>query len=93
MPTSFKARLEEASGSGNFDKGKGPGSPMDAVVETGPSIVQSPIDRGSKRVELSRTDMANGGPDEEEWITVFGCALIYPSSQICIIVTAYELKP
>jgi hypothetical protein len=93
MPSSFSARLEEASGSGNFDRGKGPGSPMAGVVETGPSVVQSPIDRGLKRIELNRTDMANGGPDEEEWITVFGCVLIYPSNQICIIVAAYELKP
>jgi nuclear pore complex protein Nup53 len=76
MPTSFRARLEEASGSGSLDKGKGPGSPVDGVVETGPLIVQSTFDRGLKRVELSRDDAANGGPDEEEWITVFG---FYPS--------------
>lgn len=79
MPTSFRARLEEASGSGSLDKGKGQGSPMDGVVETGPLIVQSSFDRGLKRVELSRDDVPNGGPDEEEWITVFGCVFIYLS--------------
>ncbi|KAJ4797422.1 Nuclear pore complex protein NUP35 [Rhynchospora pubera] len=73
---SFRARLEEASGSGTFDKGMAQESPVEGVVQTGPSIVQSPFDRGLKRVELRRDDSLNGGPDEEEWITVFG---FYPS--------------
>ncbi|KAJ3670974.1 hypothetical protein LUZ60_008400 [Juncus effusus] len=78
--SSFRARLEEASGSGELERRKAKGKGLaveeeERVVESGALILHPTVDNESKH-HIKRNESANGGMNEEEWVTVFG---FYPS--------------
>lgn len=70
-PGSSSWRSPAKGGGGGELDDKGKDSPVDGVVHPG-SLITLPRPREVLRPELQRNKMPVGGPDEEEWITVYG---------------------
>nr|XP_010915415.1 nuclear pore complex protein NUP35 isoform X2 [Elaeis guineensis] len=70
-PGSSSWRSPAKGGGGGELDDKGKGSPVDGVVHQGALLILPPP-REVARPELQRNNLPVGGPDEEEWVTVYG---------------------